>query len=401
MQSKSKIIFLYIIFFFSTIGYYTALTLFTNIFGPTFTRNITIPMRLLVLVSLFFYSSKIYNLNLRIKSNQFFFLFSVIYSIRLVAESFKDEEYYMSLSNFAFYFFGFCILPYIGLSNLKLDSDTWQKIKLPFLFGIITLSTLCLVYYGNLIGQVTRISEGISKDANYISPLALSYCSVLGSLIFLSSFFLERRYFRKILLMILLIFSLIPMILGGSRGGYVAYIFVSLFFVLLRRIKIFNKSLIILILIVVVTAPLIYGYFESSFNRVVNINEDIVQENTSAYRIVLYKEALEQISLSPIFGSSLQIDNVQIHPHNLFLDILLSTGIIGLLFFLIWLRDIFKNTIYIIRNSANFYWIPFLFLVGFISSQFSGSMVSSLWLFSGAGMINGFVKSFKKNADFN
>ena len=115
---------------------------------------------------------------------------------------------------------GFVFVPFILISQLKLNQSIYNKILHSILLSTLFLSLLSLYYYKSLLGVVGRISLAISRDENYISPLALSYCGALGiglGIIYLVTNKSISRL-QKLTVLLVIIFSLIPFFLGASRG---------------------------------------------------------------------------------------------------------------------------------------------------------------------------------------
>jgi len=92
-------------------------------------------------------------------------------------------------------------------------------------------------------------------------------------------------------------------------------------------------------------------------------------------------------AIVPIFGSSFLIEKGVfrgIYPHNLILESLMATGLIGTCFLIRWLYGLFKTGYTVIVTKDIYAWIPLLFFQYFIFGMFSKSIYANtnLWYFA-------------------
>ena len=143
-------------------------------------------------------------------------------------------------------------------------------------------------------------------------------------------------------------------------------------------------------------------YFGSNIvDRFTSIQSDIEEGSTSAIRLSLWREGLEQFMNNPFFGNSLEVDKYQFYPHNLFIEVLLSTGLIGFIPFTLLLFRGFKATINIFRNYPQYAWIGVLFLQSFMQNMFSGALYAASWFWLSLGLLFSFEFSLKKQPTIN
>jgi O-antigen ligase len=95
----------------------------------------------------------------------------------------------------------------------------------------------------------------------------------------------------------------------------------------------------------------------------------------------LYISAYLQFTKNPIFGDKYFEEITKTYPHNIFLEVLMSTGLVGILFFLLHIFNLvflyFKN--YNIKNNSTFlFYITFFY---FSCSLFSSSIWGNLEFF--------------------
>lgn len=197
--------------------------------------------------------------------------------------------------------------------------------------------------------------------------------------IFAIWFFLKEKYKSIYLAFIFLAF--LSILLDGGRSAALAYtVFIGLICIFnrLARLKlIFIYSLTWLAYFLII-------YFSSQSGSSLR---SIARDSTSG-RYDLWLNAFQCWLQSPILGCGFyQLDkysNLSAHPHNLFIQILTETGLIGLSFLLYVIFLILRNISW--KFKENYFVISALIAV-FIDLSFSGihiypiTQVALLWLF--------------------
>lgn len=382
--------YIYIIFFLAFSGYYAILILVVNYLSSSLSRFFTIPLRIVILMLLFFIYKKSYTRNLS-DAGKFFIVFSIFYLIRIGVETIKLADPYMSTWNFLFYFLGFAAIPFVLLQKTKLNDYAYTKIVDAILLSSFILSFLTYFFYGSLLGKVARISNEVSHDENYISPLALSYCSTLAIGVG-CSYLLTNKVSKKKLIFIIgvLVSCLVPFFLGASRGAILAMIIpFLLYFIYSAGVK--NKfKIIFMSVIVIIFTSYVTGFFGTGvFDRFMSIGSGIEKGSSSSIRLEIWKSGLDQFLNNPFFGNSLESEMVNHYPHNIIIEVLLSTGIMGFIPFIMFLFLTFKKCILIIRVNPKYFWIVCVFMQAFIQNMFSGAIWSASWLVIGAALVLG------------
>src|SRR5690606_15898431 len=111
-----------------------------------------------------------------------------------------------------------------------------------------------------------------------------------------------------------------------------------------------------------------------------------VEEGDSSGRGPLWAAAVEEFVEYPFFGGRIEVSGT--YPHNIFLEILMATGIIGfILFMIIFFGSVKKG--FSSARSNNIYVIPFLiFICGISQHMFTGALWGAITLFAALGMFN-------------
>lgn len=90
----------------------------------------------------------------------------------------------------------------------------------------------------------------------------------------------------------------------------------------------------------------------TSFNRMYNW---LAKGDTSS-REPLYRGALEIFNSNPFVGGRILFED-GVHPHNIFLELLMATGILGLIIYFIKFLPVFQNaSIFFNINKSNIYY---------------------------------------------
>lgn len=194
---------------------------------------------------------------------------------------------------------------------------------------------------------------------------------------------------------VVMISCVIGTLLGGGRGAFlllIAYFLiylVSLFSIHKITLNSLLRGFIRLILITI-SISLFVNFFgkkdfiQSGFTRATQfISSDgtIDLEEGSSGRDIVYKVAINFINQNPISGyGPFGFRDKTIQAHNLFLEILLQFGIIGLILFVILIVALIVRTF---KNwSVLSFWVFSLFLYPLVSLMFSGGYLNdALFIF--------------------
>lgn len=375
-----------IVFFFTFLGFYSVLLLGINADMSGFTRQLTIPMRILIDVSclslllLGFRNRRIYI--------KWFILFTFIYLTRIFIDINNLEFFYISYSEVVLYFISFCVIPFISISKIDFSKIHFKKLYNVFLISALLFSSLSTILYSRFIREVYRLNTN-SAGEEVISPLILSYCSALiisVSIIYL--IFNKTSKLVKSFSILAIIMAVIPFFLGASRGGIIAVFFPFILLVFCNTsLKNFFKYLLFFIVLIV---GLVYldDYFESGLlTRFLSTSEAIETGGSSAHRIDIWKNSLTQFLNYPFFGDKLNTQGVNYYPHNIYIEVLQSTGIIGFIPFLILLIKGFVVCMTIFKRHGEYAWIGVFFVQALIQNMFSGALYTAAWFWTSLAMM--------------
>ena len=376
--------------FFSFSGYYVLLMLCSNLLGLSYSQYFTIPVRILI-IALLFICFMLIGRKEHIKQPVFvaFILFSLVYVYRIAEETLAGVQNHMSNGSFLLYYLSFCFLPFLFLFLKKDLSSDLKFYKWAILLSGLILAVLSIVFYRDIIGTVGRISLAVSKDENYISPLALSYSGSLAMgvalLLLLTN---TNSKFVKVVLWGIAGISCVPFFLGASRGSVLALAVPFVLLILNHRSKLTRIYLLIASVLFSIGVVVLSEQFGSAvIDRFSGIESGISSGSSSAVRIDIWRFALNHFADSPFLGSSLEVAETGHHPHNIFIEVLMATGVVGFIPFIFLLGKTTQYSLYIFKHKPELSWVAAIFLQNVIHSSFSGAIYGSSWLFFSMAVI--------------
>lgn len=387
---------LFISFLLTFIGYYVILLILFNFNMYESSRLVTIPVRIIITftLSILFFKNIAYN-----KRNfviPLFIVFSIFYILRIAIDYSDSEEYHRSISEVFLFFLSFCFIPFISIYKLNLNQERIKTILTAILVSGGLFSILVLFYYGKFLGKVSRLSSNIVGE-EVMSPLALSYCSalIIGTLLFYSMCNKLTKK-RSILIIITIILAIIPFFLGASRGSLFS-LFVPFILYLFRKNKLnFKIKSVFFLVILIVTFVYLDMYLQSGFiDRLLNTNKAIEKGEGSAVRLQIWETSLKQFSNNPIFGDRLGVKGENGYPHNLFIESLQTTGILGFFPFLTLNIMAWKIVIKVLKENIQNFWMVVIFIQAFIMNMFSGSIHTASWYWFSLALVFSLNKTLK------
>jgi len=390
MLLNKKTTLFYFLSFFVFIGFYVVILVLANVNLLALSRLITIPLRLLI--SAAFLMILIFSKRVILKKHALFFVFfATIYLGRVLTDFLHGEALYMGYGELVFYFLSFAVIPFVCTISAPITLKTFNVIKQGFFLSAGLFVFIAVPYLYQYIGTVSRFGSN-TVGAEVISPLILSYCSamIIGVfMVYLMTNSVTNN--TKVLLWILIFLAIIPFFMGASRGGLVA-LFMP--FILMygfskgtvTKVKFIVFSIICLAVLIYLAQQMGSGVF----NRIGNLSEDIENEDSSAVRILIWFQSLQQFLSSPLVGDKLAVDGFSGYPHNLIIEVLQATGVVGLIPFATLLFMSLKRSILIFKNFSKHAWISVIFIQCFTQAMFSGAIYSSSWLWFSMALILSF-----------
>lgn len=283
---------------------------------------------------------------------------------------------FMLLVVIVYYYFGF----------IPLNYNRFKKILYVLFTTILLMSILALV---NFIGAD---KSDVRFTANGQNVIGFSRYLVIMTIMIVTLAFNKNHILNRKTAIVFSLTSFLLVILTNTKGALLSLI-LSIILTLLTvgkraqlRKNLYKILIVILILILIlIILPNKYTH------RYVNIGE-VFSRGSFHSRISLYSQAITSWLNNPLVGvgfGNYKFVNLEgyTYPHNIFLEILSETGIIGITLFILLIINILfniekqikeynndKNKIYIIMLKTSF-------IALLISAQFSGNIYGNSILF--------------------
>ena len=301
----------------------------------------------------------IYNKQLKYLNN-LFFKFLSIFSIYLIINSLLNINFISGIGGYTYLRYGiFSIAIWHTLESNNNFFRNFTKIFFVTVFLILIDSIFQYFYGTNLLGiqksSYGKISSFFGRDVKLGAYLARIYI-----FIFLFFYlFLNRKFLNTLYLNLFNVLFIIIILLTGERTSFFIFILNFLLINLFVKNKFFNK--IISLFVIVITTVIIFAtikdvkirYFDFTIKQLNESNDNILGYNIfSAVHESHYKIAYKMFLDNKFFGqgpnsfrnlcntdkfrsSENEAWGCSTHPHNIYIQLLGETGLIGFLFLLI------------------------------------------------------------------
>lgn len=341
-------------------------------------RALTVPYRVLVLLC------SIWSLGLVLMTKRRFVarwyvlplgIFWLLYALRFYVDAYYYEVSLSTPSDeLAFFIFGMCLFPMFAIlvePGFHINSQTVKSSIVVLALTCVTVLVFSRDILNSNFGRL-RVEGGLNQIT--LGHLGVSLCVLCLFLLF------SPRAVGKTMNLILIGlvgFGLAIMGLASSRGPILALVLVLPLlcaFGLQQR-----QRLRVFLLLGLLVCSLPFG-----FAAIKEIGSNIDQrmlatldemEDHSESRLDLWQSAWEDFVDHPLTGRAFD-GRYGMYPHNLLIESLMATGIVGGLSFL-WILCLGIHAAWnLIRHSADQAWLGFLFFQMFVYAMFSGALWS-------------------------
>lgn len=339
------------------------------------------------------------------------FFFWILYGTLLVNDISVKGIRFKGATQFYLYsfIFGSCFISFatllIGGRHLKLSKRLSWIIVLFLTVTLLMLNQSIEIYGTTSTGLFQgRVIVSTEESMGVVNPILIGSYGAFLSLTSLSLLIIRKEkmaYWKQGLLLISSIIGIVAILLSGSRGPLLLFIVgvILLFakYVTFKRttpvhlLKVSSIIIVGIMAFVFVFLPYIADNAITSFKRLtstVSSNEGYVKEK----RFYEWESAIIQYVNNPILGDKYVTDYDGYYPHNVYLEVLMSTGTIGgFLFFVgfflclkrmkkLWRRNLteafpiilFAATIFVMRltSGALHNSVEFWGIIGLLCSTF-------------------------------
>ena len=380
----------YILSFFTFSGFYAGLAFIYSLNLSEFSRFYTVPLRVLLAIIMISIISKNRKKIAQKKNNKYLMLFLFFWIMYILKVLYTEADLSIKLLGKLWYEYILYAIIYVIIPFLTFYLLDFKKYKNQILEGFIfsgfVLGAVSLFLYGKyLISGVGRLNNvRYITGEEVLSPLALSYSGVLTIVLCIYKLLIDKnttkKYFFYLFLTITL--SFLMFLLGSSRGSVIALLLTIPLFIgyspLKQKIKFITTFLI--------SIPFIFWAMEISgsslFNRIENTTKD-----DGGGRGSLWTKALDHFLEYPLLGGHIEINGI--YPHNFVIEILMATGVIGLVTITPVVYKGFKLGFILSKKDKTHLFVLLILIVGFAQHLFSGGIYTSIALFTPLGILLG------------
>lgn len=270
-----------------------------------------------------------------------------------------------------------------------------------FVILSVIICTIPSILLFNYIG-VEVLQMGMSQnDQDYISVMAIAFANV--PLTVLAVYNYKTLFNDKLLSMVfssfLIVSGVVIMLISGTRGALL-WCVVNIMICYFLKIKKIRKKMIMagaVVLIFMVAIDPVISFLKDVTPKTAERIENTVKEGDTDARFDLndpdnstFLIGLENFSRSPIVGNYFRMETKNRYfrghyPHNIFIEVLMTMGLIGFIPFMALLYKAYRKCRYLFLKGHTPGQLAclILFLCQFLMHQTSGTIVfdHSFWLF--------------------
>jgi len=327
-----------------------------------------------------------------------FILFWIYYSIK-AWRSFSTDDYDTEFVEIEIQVF-IRIITIVFLPGLALMLIDYNKLNLQklthWIFGaFFVILALNFVY---MLGQYAV--AGSFNDLfslYYISAGHQATSLALMSLFFLLSLPRDKK---KSVYFIGLLLGIVSMVMMRARGPFLALVVVSFYLVLLNR----NRKLMIvyaILLLLAIVSIYEYGSKYPDSTAFASRTYQWLFHGDTSLREPLYHRSWQIFNSSPVFGGRVLFED-GVYSHNLFLELLMATGMVGFLLYFLKFYPVLKvSKIFVSKDSQYVGYIFFfiLFLQYFVFVMTSSNLYRAGYFIQYTAIVIGIALSLKKNKE--
>jgi O-antigen ligase len=276
---------------------------------------------------------------------------------------------------------GVSFLPALALAHVPDEDALVNARRLLVVMGSIAAPSVIIAFARALMSE-DRVINLVRLGTESLNPISTGHLGV--SLVIVSVLAVPQaadgRWIRLIDKLPLRIFAgvlgLALTVASNSKGPLLALIVACAAWVVGRVMRSTDSKGVIKALLAFLTVGGVVAVIAVSVSSLLGFNllsrfEALSLDRSTAERLLLMKHALQQFEESPLFGDAVVETTTRFYPHNLPVDALMTTGVIGFMLY-------FGLTLYCIAAAwrllrTRHSWIALLFVQFTIASMFSGS----------------------------
>lgn len=315
-----------------------------------------------------------------------FFTFWIFYISRMFASTvFFQSDLSRNLEFYWIWGLGACFLPAAAIiCSPRIQSfESWRRILL--VCSAIALPLALLIGTTTMNSRSSGLVDIGRLNTASLNPISMGNMAATSVLVALATLASPSKTGRQRLICFFVIpVGLVVLALANSRGPLLAF-FVAIGVLVFAGFK--RRSTMMLgCSLIVVLGVAIYLQREFIFGETGIIFRFQAiwggVDQSASGRFQAFSGAWKQFLSSPLFGDALEERETGFYPHNLVLEALMATGILGGVPFIFLNIMALKRAWNLMRNRAREMWIGLLVVQYIVSSMFSGSLygANTLWV---------------------
>ncbi len=282
---------------------------------------------------------------------------------------------------------GFCLNLLLALS-FRYDGTFDSEKSLNFFWITLVIGLLLALHFARLTPRVLLFDADSTRyDANStINTIIYGQCGCALCLVSVYGFVTTKKALYKFLFFLAILLGFLSIAKAGSRSPVVVFSLVMIFYIMARIGKI--KGLLIfsgILLMIFLLRFQLVEFFHSIGSNIGDRLTNMVVERDTSGREEIWKNVLNLIKKSPLFGSYYLVPSgfgMGMYPHNFYLEVFMTTGLIGGIPFMILVFITLNKTYKLLKIQHQTSWILVLYLQILVFGFFSTGLYSSqeLWI---------------------
>lgn len=321
------------------------------------------------------------------------------YLCRFVTDAYLDQIQlgYLSPTNYIFFLAGISmpsVAAGLAVGRLSKGKERWD-----FIAGGLIAAMLVSLSFGNVeeTASLGRLQTGMTN------PIWSGHLGVSAILVALYLMAFARSFSGFALAMFALPIGGVIILRSASRSPVIALgagLALLIWAAILHKSK---RAVLIFAVVAIAGVPWLMRRAEledANIGRIALYSDNYFHPDSSSGRDVLFELAWEQFQAKPLTGYALEVQNAGeslFYPHNLSLEALMATGIVGGAPFILTAGAAFLALFWLVKSKDR---IPFalLYAQALVLGSFSGALTScfSFWFFLGTVLGFGTVPGRKR-----
>lgn len=340
-----------------------------------------------------------------------FVVFWLLYSLRILYDSiYPHYDMMYSWWYYASWVVGSCFLPMMAMvswSPTPIESRQAAK----WLLGLLLVAGLLALLLGTATPEEGRRSANDFYGRFHLSALNPISMGHLGGSIFLLTFWhtLQGGGSAK-QIWAWRLFAVLAICLGGglliaanSKGPLLSVVVCLAFMVVLAQGATRRFVLWTLVTLASLFVPLAYiaenSFGIPTYSRMVEAS--LITGGSTPERLQRLAAGLGDFISSPILGSRIEESQFGGYPHNIILEALMGTGVLGGALLFVLLATLFFKAACVYRAMPVYGWVCVLFVQHLVAAQVSGAVYTVNYLWMTAGVLIGLTLRKKLIGDNN